>query len=61
MSSTALRIVPLLALLALVPGALFALDRSAPVIGLSTVSVLLIAGSLYWMLSTDATPAGIAE
>ena len=32
MSSTALRLVPILALLALIPGALFALDRSEPVI-----------------------------
>ena len=61
MSSTALRLVPLVALLGLVPGGLFALDRSAPIIGLSTVSVLLIAGSLYWMLSTDVSPDAIAE
>ncbi len=61
MSSTALRLVPLVALVGLVPGVLFALDRSAPVIGLSTVSVVLIAGSLYWMLSEDAAPTSVAE
>jgi hypothetical protein len=61
MSSTALRLVPLIALFGVVPGALFALDRSAPILGLSTVSVVLIAGCLHRMLSSDATPAGIAE
>jgi uncharacterized membrane protein YfbV (UPF0208 family) len=61
MSSTALRLAPFVALFGLVPGVLFALDRSAPIIALSTVSVLLIAGSLYWMLSTDVPPAGVAE
>ena len=61
MSSTALRLVPLIAILGIVPGVLFALNRSAPIIGLSTVSVLLIAGSLHRMLSTDAVPAAIAE
>jgi len=61
MASTALRLVPLVSLIALVPGALFALDRSEPLIGLSTVSVLLIVGSLYWMLSTDSPPAALAE
>lgn len=61
MTSTALRLVPLLALLALVPGALFALDRSEPAIALSTTSVILIAGSLYWMLSREEQSGGIAE
>jgi hypothetical protein len=61
MSSTALRLVPVLSLLALIPGALFALDRSEPAIALSTVSVILIAGSLYWMLSREERSGGIAE
>ncbi|MFB6228562.1 MAG: hypothetical protein ABEH88_08375 [Halobacteriales archaeon] len=61
MSSTALRLVPIVALLGIVPGVLFALDRSAPIIGLSTVSVVLIAGSLYWMVSTETASAGIPE
>ena len=61
MSSTALRFVPILALLALIPGALFALDRSEPAIALSTVSVILIAGSLHWMLSREERSGGIAE
>lgn len=61
MSRRTLTLAPLLALLAIVPGALFALDRSAAVIGLSTVSVLLIAGSLYSMFSEPSTPTSLAE
>lgn len=61
MSSTALRLVPIVALLGIVPGVLFALDRSTPIIGLSTVSVVLIAGCLYWMVSTETASVGIPE
>jgi hypothetical protein len=61
MSSVALRLVPVVALLGVVPGLLFALDRPGELIGLSTASVLLIASCLYWMVSTDTAPAGIAE
>lgn len=41
---------PVIVTLGLIPGVLFLLDRSAPVVGLSIVSVLLIAGSVYAML-----------
>ncbi|MGM0591310.1 MAG: hypothetical protein ACQETI_06720 [Halobacteriota archaeon] len=41
----------LVALLALVPVALFLLRRPAPVVALSLVSVVIIAGSVYYMLS----------
>lgn len=51
----------LLALVALVPGALFLLDRSAFVVALSLVSVLLIAGSLYTMLAPAEAPHATAE
>jgi hypothetical protein len=61
MSSVALRLVPVVALLGLVPGLLFALDHPGELVGLSTASVLVIAMSLYWMVSTDTTSAGIAE
>ncbi|MFB6296080.1 MAG: hypothetical protein ABEH66_04470 [Halobacteriales archaeon] len=61
MSSTAHRLAPVVALLAIVPGALFALDRSEPAIALSTVSVLLIAGSVHWMLSREDRAGGVAE
>lgn len=38
-----------LALLGLVPPAIFIVDRNAPIIGFSLVSVLVIAASLYVM------------
>jgi uncharacterized RDD family membrane protein YckC len=61
MSSVALRFVPVVAVLGLVPGLLFALDRPGELIGLSTASVLLITSCLYWMVSAETASAGIGE
>jgi hypothetical protein len=47
----------LVALVALVPAALWLTNKSAPVVALSLVSVLLIAGSVYTMFGS-ATGGG---
>jgi hypothetical protein len=55
-----LRVVaPLLVLLAVVPGAVFLVNRADPVVALSTVSVVVLAGSVFYLLSPteDASPA----
>lgn len=41
----------IIALIALVPGALFAVSRNEPVVAIALVNVLLIFGSLYVALS----------
>lgn len=48
---TDVRYLTAISLIALVPVALFILDRSAMVVALSLVSVLVIAGSLFHMFS----------
>ena len=47
------RIAPVAALLALVPAALFLLVEGAPSVALALVNVVLIAGSVYVMLSAS--------
>jgi hypothetical protein len=52
-------VLPALALVAVIPGALFLLARGELVVLLSTVSVVLIAASLYYVFSpADGEPTG---
>jgi hypothetical protein len=50
---------PVVAAVALLPVAVFLLDRGNPIIAVAFVNVLLIAGCLYTMLAPEerATPA----
>lgn len=55
-------VAPIVALVALIPGALFILARGEMVVLLSTVSVVLIAASLYYIFSpVEETETGSSD
>ncbi|MFB6097414.1 MAG: cytochrome-ba3 oxidase subunit [Haloferacaceae archaeon] len=51
------RVAPVVALLALVPAAVFLFVRGTPVVALALVNVVLIAGSVFVLLSTSESEA----